>query len=404
MLAVGLLAGLAIDLAFGLAVFAPPAFAEEGKQADKQAGNKADKTIAGDGAGTGVQEDAKPAGNRKQFKLGEDGFKPQKQVAPDSPEGKLREVRRLLAADKPGEARSLVDDWIATHRRHALLPDAYLLRGDSKFAEGSYYKSLFDYELVARLYPGSEAFNTALEREYEIGSMFVAGVKRRVLGVRLLPTAAEGEELLIRIQERAPGSAIGEKASLRLADAYFQRIEMENAQVAFELFLVNYPASVHRERAMLMLIRTHLATFKGPNFDISGLTEALERIRQYRREFPVQAQQIGMDGIELRIRESLALKALNTANWYADRGNDVSARFLHRRLLRDYPDSTAARSSLKWLKEKGYDPRIPPKGRRDNTPELLGPAPPPVKSDKAGADDSGKAGDGVDAGGRGDTP
>ncbi len=306
------------------------------------------------------------------YDLQGDQWKARGEPDPASPEGQLLTIRRHLAADEPREAEELADEWIAEHRGHPGLAEAYVLRGDAKVGRGRYYESLFDYELVARVYPGTEQFNDALQREYEVGLLFLGGVRRRLplIGLPILPAYAEGEELMIRIQERAPGSEIGERASLALADYYFADSDMGNAQVAFESFLRNYPRSAQRERALLMLIRSLLASFKGPRFDSTPLAEALQRIDQYRREFPVQAQTLGLEGIELRVRESLALKAIETARWYDRTGKDVSAAQLHRRILKEHAGSAAADESLRWLTRRGLltPPAPAPTPDTDNAP------------------------------------
>ena len=247
----------------------------------------------------------------------------------------------------------MVDLWIETHGNHELIAEAYLLRGDTKVAQKHYFKALFDYEAVANLYPASNQFHTALEREFEIARIFDQGTKRRFLGMRLIPATDDSQELYIRIQERAPGSDLAEKASLALADHYYRRANMLSAATAYDLFLDNYPRSVHREQALRRLIQANLATFKGPRFDPTGLIEASERLESYRRQFPAAAEQVGGDTRRIRIDESLAAKDLYSARWYERRDQRRSAVYIYRRVIRDYPQTAAAALAIKQLRELG---------------------------------------------------
>lgn len=265
---------------------------------------------------------------------------------PGSPEGQLQAIRRLVVKEKGREAFKSAEAWIESHPNHPRLPEAYLARGDAQVARRSYYKALFDYEYVLRTYPDSDQFFAALQREYKIAQLFSNGMRRKLWGMRIIGAGGEAEELFIRIQERAPGSDIGEKASLALGDYYFRRAEMTNAAEAYDLFLINYPRSVKREQAILQLIRANLATFKGPRFDGSGLIEAAQRLKTYQREFPAGAEQLGADALLVRIDESMALKDYYTAHWYQSRGERVSAVFLYERVIRDYPQTAAAQSAL----------------------------------------------------------
>lgn len=292
---------------------------------------------------------ASPASAQDKYKLEDAGFQKVSQVDPNSPEGKLQDIRRKIAEDKAEEARDLADAWIEQYPNHPLLVEAYLVRGDAKVADRDEYKALFDYEYVVRGYPGSEQFNIALEREFEIAKLYSAGLKRRFLGVRMFEAFDEAQEIMIRIQERVPGSELGEKASMALGDHYFAQAEMTSAAEAYGMFLVNYPRSRQRERALLRVIQSNLATFKGPMFDATGLIEASERLKQYQQEYPAAAERIGADALLVRIDESMALKSYYNAGWYAGRGKTWSATTMYQRVIRDYPQTAAARASAERL-------------------------------------------------------
>lgn len=272
---------------------------------------------------------------------------------PATPEGQLQVIRKVIEEDRLEKARELADRWIKEYPNHPLLVEAYLLRGDAKVRQEEYYDALYDYEYIIVEFPGAEQYLVALEREYEIARKFAAGLKRKMLGMRMIPAMGEAEDLLIRVQERAPGSELGERASLALGEVYFNQAEMTEAVVAYDMFLLNYPNTRFREGAMLNLIRASLAMFKGPRFDPHGLIDAAERISAYREEFPAAAEQLGANSLLLRINESLAIKTYYSAEWYYRTGERVSAVYLYRRVVKDYPHTVAAQAATRWLETKG---------------------------------------------------
>lgn len=296
-----------------------------------------------------------PVLSQETFELTPQGFEQVKAPDPDTPEGKLHVARQTLAGGEAKQAEKVVTQWIKEYPNHPLLDQAYLLRGDAKTAQDHFYEALFDYEYVLRAFPGSEAFDTALEREFHIAEAFGRGVKRRLWGIRMIPAHEEAEEILIRIQERSPGSQIAERAGIELADYYYRQANMTQAAVAYELFIENYPQSQWREHAMQRQILANLATFKGPRFDATGLIEAQNRLADYSVQFPAAAEQIGAEALDTRIDETLATRALLVAKWYDDRGQDVSAIFMYKRVIRDHPGSAAAQRALDRLAE--LDPR-----------------------------------------------
>lgn len=269
----------------------------------------------------------------------------------------MAEARRHLAAEQPGKALKILNPWLEANKRtqNPYLPEAYLLRGDARVASDDEYKALFDYETVIRDFSGSDAFPKAVQREYEIGTRYINGMRRKFLGMRVENARPTGEELLIRVQERTPGSLLSEKAALDLADHYYRRREMKLASEMYDIFVANYPNSEHREYAELRQIKANVSRFKGPEYDAAGLVEARLLIEDFIRRNPGLAEREGITtGMLVRIDESAAQQLLTTANWYLKQGDEASARFTLRRLLRKHPTSAAASDAMDLMIERGW--------------------------------------------------
>ncbi|MEM7230149.1 MAG: outer membrane protein assembly factor BamD [Planctomycetota bacterium] len=302
-----------------------------------------------------------PATAQERFRLGDDDrWKIEETVDPNSPEGELAEAWKALADEQYGRAIDLADDWIDQYPQHPLFPEALLLRGDAHNARGDEFTALFDYEAIARLYPGSDVFVTALERELDIAKDYARGKKRRALGFRVVDARSEAQELMIRIQERLPESRLGEEAHFELANFYFRARQMSLAVDAYDLFLLNYPMSEMASVARRRLIYAHLASFKGPEFDPSGLIEASTRINELKQIEP--AVDAEADALLVRIEESTAQKLFETARWYDRTGDPITAEYTLRRLVREHPQSIATGAALDKMPDLLR--RLPPSIRR----------------------------------------
>jgi outer membrane assembly lipoprotein YfiO len=306
--------------------------------------------------GAGLLALASPAGAQQRHDLEDGGWVQQPAHAPDSPEGQLDAIRKTIAQGDGKQAKHAADEWIEANDGHVLMPQALLIRGDANVTREHFFKSLFDYERVIREYPGSEQFHTAQLREFELAKLFMAGTKRRLWGMRVLPATDEAEEILVRIQERSPGGDLGELASMTLADFYFNKPQMDTAADAYDMFLVNYPKSERKEWAMLRLIQANLARFKGPRFDATGLIDAGQRLKTYRAEYPSSAERMGVDALLIRIDESLAMRDMVAADWHVQRKQLNSAIYLYRRVIEDYPRTAAAQDAIRTLRNLGIEP------------------------------------------------
>ncbi len=276
---------------------------------------------------------------------------------PGSDEAVMAQASAYLAQGKYDKAHNVLSKWLESNERSrsAQLPQAYYLRGVARVKRGREYKSLFDFETVIRDFPSSPYFLKAVEQEYDIAIAYINGLKRRFLGVRYESARPTGEELLIRIQERVPGSELAENAAMALAEHYYKRRELKLAAEMYAIFRENYPNSSKRRQAMLRQIEANIARFKGPRYDGSGLLDAKLLIEQYQREFPGDSIRSGItDGLDAWIDESAAQQVLDTARWYLKVKDSTSARFYLARLVRRHPATDAADEALGIMQKQGW--------------------------------------------------
>jgi len=293
-----------------------------------------------------------------EYRLGDDGWEEVRPADADPDAAFMAESRALIVGGRPSKAKRLLDKWIKANEftDNPWLAEAYLTRGDALTARGDEYEALFDYETVARQFPESDAFFTALERELEIAKRYAGGMKRKSFGLRYEDASREAEELFVRVAERTPGSRLAEEAMIELADHYYRRRDLRSASDAYEIFLENFPRSEHASHALSRRIFASIARYKGPAYDASSLLDARLLIDEFAARFPADAERLGIDaGLKLRLDESAALQMLETVRWYVRRDDEPSAIFKARRLLRRYPASVAAVRVLELAEQRGWD-------------------------------------------------
>ncbi|MBY0312802.1 MAG: outer membrane protein assembly factor BamD [Phycisphaerales bacterium] len=309
--------------------------------------------------------------------------------AAGSDEAVIAVARKDLAEDRPADARRVISEWIERNdrTRNPRMAEALLIRGDAQTAEGEEYEALYDYERLIKEFPATPSFVTAIERELDIGVRYCAGLRRKFLGVRVLDAADIGEELLIRVQERMPASRLAERAGIELADYYYRERNLDLAVDAYDLFIQNYPKSQYLQRAMQRRIYATIGRFKGPRYDGSALIDAKILTRRYAALYPAEAQQAGLDdGLLTRLDESSAEELMESATWYLRRDDDVSARYILKRLIREHPKTSAAQKALGMFEERGWALSSPAKkSAADDASKQEMPAPARVEPDPKSA-------------------
>lgn len=269
----------------------------------------------------------------------------------------MADMTALIAEGNPGRASDKLADWLETNKRtrNPYIAQGYYLHGLARVENGREYKALFDLEAIIQDYPDSPYFLKAVELEYQIGLDYINGKKRRFLGMRIENARPTGEELIIRTQERVPGSALAEEAAMTLADHYYKRRELKLAADMYSIFRQNFPESPRVQRAMLREIEANIARFKGPRYDGSGLLDAKLLIEEYQRQYPADAIRSGItEGLDAWIDESAAQQVLDTARWYLKVNDEPSARFILARLIRRHPATDAADEALDMMIQREW--------------------------------------------------
>ena len=266
-------------------------------------------------------------------------------------------ARRLLAEGRAEAAEKLLNPFLEEHEGtdHPDLAEAYLLRGDARTATGREFKALYDYERVVKGHPESDSFVPALERELATAIRYLNGLRKRAFGFRIDDGTPLAEEIILRINERLPGSRLAERAVLELAGYYYRTRDLRSAATTYDVFLRIFPTSDRRQEAMQRRIYANIAQFKGPAYDASGLIDATYQIDAYRQEFPAEAARDGLsDALVTRLDESAAAQALGVARWYLKRGDPVSAKVHLVRLVRRHPLTAAAQEALRIIGARGW--------------------------------------------------
>jgi outer membrane protein assembly factor BamD (BamD/ComL family) len=296
------------------------------------------------------------------------GLKQTKAPEPGSDEATIAQARRLTADGNPSQAIDLLDAWIETNEtaRNQWLPDAFLARGDAHLADDDEYKALVDYERITRDYAGSDLFVKALERELDIAKMYLGGLRKKSLGLFRIDSGIPiAEEIIMRINERLPGSRLAERAMLMLADYYYDERDLRMAAESYDVFLTLFPRSEHRQKAMQRRVYANIAQFKGPRYDASGLVDAKFLVQRYQTQYPLDAERIGLDDtLTARLDEQTARQLLEVAAWYERRGDPPSQRLTLQRLVLRHPQTGAAKIAADILTKNNWPlqpkPRPPP--------------------------------------------
>ncbi|MBN2019393.1 MAG: outer membrane protein assembly factor BamD [Sedimentisphaerales bacterium] len=265
---------------------------------------------------------------------------------------RLSEVKKLVDEGKPDKvkkaAKKLKTDFpeIAGEDFNAFIAaEVFLAKGKLDRAVKGYEKLLDDY-------PKSGLREATLEREFAIASDFLAGRKKMILPLLSVRCYDEGIKIMEKISDRTGGAEIAKRALYAAVKSYESRKKFNEAYLTWSQISIRWPAGQAAKDTLLGMARNKYATYRGPQFDASGLISAKSYYENFRLRYPQEAQIQKVDEILERIDEQLAEKILHIAHYYSRTGSELPANMYNQMVVDNWPETKAAESARQSMIQK----------------------------------------------------
>ena len=238
-----------------------------------------------------------------------------------------REFRKLLKAYKESE--------------EAVEAQYYLGRCEEE--DGDYYKAFLEYRKTIQTYPSTKRFDEILQREYQLGSYFLAGKKRKVFGtVALLPARDKAVEIFQAIAEDGPFSEYGQLAQYKLGTTHLALKDYEQAVAAFEQVITRYPDSPLVDDARYQIAMASLkGTFK-PDYDQSPTELAIRELQGFLRTYPEGELAADAQQRLTELKDRRAAHEYLVAQFYERRRHPASALLNYQTIVAQYSGTSWA--------------------------------------------------------------
>lgn len=220
--------------------------------------------------------------------------------------------------------------------------DAFL-EGEVLFCGGKLSKAERAYEKVLSEYPQSELFEAVLDRQFAIGTAYLGGQKRRVLGIFKMRRYAEGERIMEKISERRGDSPIARRAALAVVESYERRRKFVDAFDKWSGISSRWPTGQIGKDALLGMARCKHAAYRGPRYDSTHLVSAKSYYERFKLRYPRDAEEMDIDERLKQIEEQLAYKQFSIGEYYHKAGNKQAGNLYYQMVLDNWAESTAAK-------------------------------------------------------------
>ncbi len=210
------------------------------------------------------------------------------------------------------------------------------------------YEAFQAYQGVIDKYPFSERIKEIVEKEYNIAEKFIAGYKRKALGITL-PVENPAIEILTKVVENSTYGALAPRAEYKLGLVLKGLQRYYEAEDAFNKVIANYPDSEWAEPSKFQVATCRAAVSRGPEYDQGAMQDAKKKFEEFLREHPDAVLSKDAEQNINALNEKEAAASYSIAVFYEKQKAYKAAKVYYDNIINNYPQSTQATKALERL-------------------------------------------------------
>ncbi|GEM_PF-360230 len=218
--------------------------------------------------------------------------------------------------------------------------------------EAQEFKKAFEnYKSLLKNYPQFEQADEVIRREYDLGHIFLNGLRRKVMGVPILPSVPLAVEVFQHIVDTAPFSAYGSQAQFYLGEALRKLGRFEESVKAFQAVSEIYPQSDLASGAKFQAAETQLIMSSTVNRDQQGLAAARQQFEDFLKTNPNADEVEKATVFKRQAEEQHARKNFDIGSYYEERSYLDSAIIYYETVANLYPDTEWGKKATARLEQ-----------------------------------------------------
>ncbi|MFH1800036.1 MAG: outer membrane protein assembly factor BamD [Candidatus Omnitrophota bacterium] len=214
---------------------------------------------------------------------------------------------------------------------------------------GDFVEAHKAYQALIKEYPQSERFEEVIEREYQIGTMFLSGKKGKLMGLDIRPSLPLAIEVFQKIVAAAPYGAFGDKAQFDLGVAYQKSGSFDDSLEAYQNLIDQYPQSNLLQEARLRMAEVSYAKSSSQTRDQSALEEAARQAQGYLKRYPGSEEAGKAEKISQEVDELNAEKNYRIGLYYEKDNYLTSALIYYSDTAKRYPNTSWGQKAVEKL-------------------------------------------------------
>lgn len=230
-------------------------------------------------------------------------------------------------------------------------PEAQFRLGKILEDQADFYNAFQAFQKMVTKYPSSEYFEQALNEQYRIANLYLAGEPQRIWKIPVGPSMERTIEMYQRIIKNAPYGTYAPQCQFNIGLAREQQRKFTDAVDAYQMVLDNYPTSSVAANAQYQIGYAWMRSSQSGDYDMGAAKKAVDAFQDYLVRYPSsdKAAQAQENIQKLGLKQTQG--AFDVAKFYETQHQTRAAFIYYNEVVREDPNSPQAQIAKKRIQE-----------------------------------------------------
>ncbi len=218
-------------------------------------------------------------------------------------------------------------------------PEAQFRVGKILEDEADFYNAFQAFQKMVTKYPSSDYFSQALNEQYRIANLYLAGEPQRIWKIPVGPSMVRTIEMYNRIIKNAPYGDYAPQCQFNIGLADEKQRKFTDAVDAYQLVLDNYPTSSVAANAQYQIGYAWMKSSISGDYDMGAAKKATDAFQDYLVRYPSSDKSVQAQENIRRLSQKQTQGAFDIAKFYETQHQTRAAFIYYNEVLREDPTS-----------------------------------------------------------------
>jgi outer membrane protein assembly factor BamD len=230
-------------------------------------------------------------------------------------------------------------------------PEAQYRIGKLLEDEGDFQSAFKSFQTMVQKYPSSDYFEQALDEQYRIANLYLAGEPQRIWKIPVGPSMDKTVEMYQRIVKNAPYGTYAAQCQFNIGLAREKQRRFTDAIDAYQTVLDNYPTSPVASNAQYQIGYAWMRSTTAGDYDLGAARKAIDAFQDYLVRYPNsdKAEQAQENIVKLSQKQTQG--AYDVAKFYETQHDPRGAFIYYNEVVREDPNCAQAQLAKKRIQE-----------------------------------------------------